>query len=154
MENVWEATSRLTHGSMGEGWEDWLGSILGPIAVLILLTNVSSVRLLLSLRRQGKTRGAVPTLSSLFMGPVILYGIAHVVRIYAEQHPEFRAFALAIETVTAAAWLVAVARLSTVLTRVLEPPPKPVRAPAREFVAASSSGSFPHPPSPTPTNVL
>jgi len=149
MENVWVATSRLTHGSMGKGWEDWLGSILGPIAVLIFLTNVSSVRLLLSVGRRGTSRGAIPTLSSLFMGPMILYGIAHVVRIYAEQHPEFRGFALAVETVTAASWLVAVTRLSAVLTRVMEPLPKPSRAPAREFAAASSSGSYPHPPTPT-----
>ena len=121
MENVWEATGRLMHGSMGEGWEDWLGSILGPIAVLIFLTNVSSVRLLLSLGRQGRTRGTIPSLSSLFMGPMILYGIAHVVRIYAEQHPDFRAFALAVETVTAASWLIAVTRLSAVLTVNLDP---------------------------------
>ena len=40
MENVWETTGRLVNGAIGEGWEDWLGSILGPIAVLIFLDDI------------------------------------------------------------------------------------------------------------------
>ena len=120
---------------------------MGPIAVLIFITNVSSMRLMLSLGRRGPERTPVPRLSSLFLGPLILYGISHVVRVYADQRPEFRAFALALETVTAVSWLLAVGRLSEIFTRIAKPRSNAGRAASREFATAATSGSFPPPTS-------
>lgn len=155
MENVWEVTGALAGGPSGEGWEDWLGHVLVPIAVLIFLSNVSSMRMMLGLRGQTGSWTTTPRLTSLFMGPVILYGISHVVTVYAARHPEFRAFALALETVTAVSWVFAVSRFSRFLVGPIEPIEKPSFVPAptsvggRGLAALSASASYPRPPSAT-----
>lgn len=162
MENVWEATDALASGPIGTGWEDQLGHILVPIAVLFFLSNVSSMRLMLSLKGQSRaeTGRAIPRLTTLFMGPVILYGISHVTTVYATLHPEFRPFALAVETVTAVSWVVAVARLSAVIIGLQDASAQPGRPPVttatittgaaaagRGLVTLSKSGAYPRPPS-------
>ena len=154
MEKVWEVTGALAGGPTGEGWEDWLGHVLVPIAVLIFLTNVSSMRMLQGLGGQTGSWTTTPRLSSLFMGPVILYGISHVTTIYAARHPEFRAFALALETVTAVSWVVAVVRFSRFLPEPHQSVKKKCLGPAapvsgRGLITLSASGSFPRPPSAT-----
>lgn len=118
MTQVWDVFfGDWSHGLNGTGWETWLGHVLMPLTVLILLSNVSVVRVLLELQPGPKVDARVPRFASLLAPPIFLSGASLLIALFAARHPWAQPLADTVHAVAALTWVVTVIRLSMVIAR-------------------------------------
>jgi hypothetical protein len=133
MTNAWDIfIDEWSNGLMRTGWESWLGHVLMPLVVLILLSNVSVVRVLLGLQRGSVVDARVPRLSVLLAPPICFCGASHLAELFAARHALAGSLANTLQALAALFWVVTVLRLSMVIARLTAAQPRLVPKDERE----------------------
>lgn len=149
MTHVWDVFfGEWSNGWSGAGWETWMEHVLMPLIVLILLSNVSVVRVLLELQHGPKVDARIPRFSRLLAPPFFSSGASLLIALFATRHPWARPLADASQTVAALTWVVTAIRLSMVVARLTAAQHGPAR-PRRHGHPSDLRLSKPHAPDPT-----
>ncbi len=153
MANAWDVfLCEWLNGVTATGWASWLGHVLMPLIVLILLSNVSAVRVLLELRHGSPADARIPRFSSLLAPPIFLSGASLLASLFAARRPWARPIAETVHALAALSWAVTVIRLSAVIARLTaQHAPSPAREdkPPRERAPVAAISANHMPPHPT-----